>query len=490
MTIENEIYNSIEKNESELNQTFNNCTDFVIKKIQLSEIPCFVAFFSGLVDTEQLNNFLIRPIMERSQEKQPSPLPHTLRKNKEKHLELMQQLKSERISLEKIMTVHKLREAIQHIADGKVAFFMDECPIALILDIGNSIQRSLEEPKTEVSLRGTYISFIEKLDINIVLIRQIIRSPALKVESMTIGTMTNTPVAMLYLQNVAPDSLIQETKRRLSNVKVDSIQDTGNLAELISDTPYFLFPRLLTTERPDTAASSLLEGKVLILMNGTSKALVAPTNFWAQLQTVDDYYSGVYAAIFMRWMRFFFTMITFLLPGLFVAFTSFHTEMIPTDLALTITASEEQVPFPIVVEVFTMEIMFEVVREATLRMPRMVGQSIGIIGALILGQAAIQAGIVSAPVVIVVSVCGISSFLIPHITINWTFRLLKYPFLLLSSMFGFYGISAGLIALLIHLVNLKSFGQNYMEPLAPFRMSFFRDVIFRIPWGKLKRSPR
>ncbi len=471
-----EIFDSVQENESELNQVFAQCSDFVLRKISLSGIPCLVAFLSGLINIQILEDIFIRPLLNKSDEDLSSDTPN-----------LIKMLETEWISIVKTNPLALFDDAVEKIVSGQAVFFIENSRTALALDIGNSVHRSLEEPKTEVALRGSYIGFIEKLEINIILLRQIIRTPALKVENFTVGTMTKTRVALLYIQNVASEQVINEARKRLSATSVNSVHDSGNLQELISESPYFFFPLYIATERPDTTSSSMLEGKIAIMMDGSSKALVAPATFWGQMQAADDYYFGVFPTIFLRWLRLIFTMMVFLLPSMFIAISSFHQEMIPTQLALTISGSEEPIPFPMVLEVLMMEIIFEVIREATLRMPRMVGQSIGIVGALILGQAAVQAGIVSAPVVIIVAIGGISSFLVPHLILNVVVRLLKYPLILLASLFGFYGMSVGLLMLLIHLVNLRSFGEYYLTPLAPFRPSFFRDVIIRLPWNKLKK---
>nr|WP_245237481.1 spore germination protein [Paenibacillus ihuae] len=256
---------------------------------------------------------------------------------------------------------------------------------------------------------------------------------------------------------------------------------------MISDHPYSPFPLMQATQRPDLVSGSLIEGKIAVLINGSPMVLVLPITFWFGFQTAEDYYTNFIYVTMLRWLRYLFAFLAMSLPALFIAVTTFHQEMIPTSLALSLAAAREVVPFPAIAEGLIMEITFEALREAGIRLPRPVGQTISIVGALVIGQAAVQAGIISAPQIIVVSVTGIASFLIPNPGMSQAISIIRFPLMLLAASFGLYGVGIGLICVLIHLVTLKSFGVPYMTPIAPFNPTGLSDTLIRAPWRVMRR---
>jgi len=301
-------------------------------------------------------------------------------------------------------------------------------------------------------------------------------------EETIIGTISRTKVMVTYLDNMAAPELVTEVKTRLKKDEMGSVLESGYIEEMIRDAPYSPFPVMKMTERPDSVAASLIEGRVAILTNGTPMALIIPMTFWQTFQTVEDYYMNFLFATLLRWIRYFFAGIVVFLPSVFIAITTYHPEMLPTALALSIAGSREIVPFPTLVETLLMEVIFEALREAGIRLPRPIGQTISIVGALVIGQSAVQAGIVSAPIVIIVALTGIAAFLIPDTNTAQGFRIVRFPLMVLGGSFGLFGIGMGTLALLIHLVNIRSFGTYYMWPIAPFKAGGLWDVAVRAPW--------
>jgi spore germination protein KA len=261
------------------------------------------------------------------------------------------------------------------------------------------------------------------------------------------------------------------------------------IAEWMNNQPLSPFPTLQYTERPDTLVASLLEGRIGIMVDGTPQSLVAPVTFFSQMQSPEDYFQNYISATWIRWIRYFFAIASFLVPSFYLAITNFHPEMIPSTLLVTISAARENVPFPALVEVLIMELTFEALREAGIRIPRPLGQTVSIIGAIVIGQATVQAGIVSAPTVIVVSITGIASFVIPHFELGLAFRLLRFPLLLLGGSFGIFGIILGLFVMFWHLTTLRSFGVPYMHPVAPLVFKDWKDVFIRTRWSLMNRRP-
>jgi len=292
-----------------------------------------------------------------------------------------------------------------------------------------------------------------------------------------------------YIQDLSDETLIEEITQRIKRIDIDGILESGYIEELIQDNSYSPFPQVLVTERPDTAVSNLLEGRVVIVVDGTPFVLIAPTTFYSLFQSGEDYYHHFVISTATRWLRLIFLFISLLLPSLYVAVITYHQEMVPTKLLLTMVDSREAIPFPALVEALLMEITFEGLREAGLRLPKQVGAAVSIVGALVIGQAAVAAGLVSDPMVMVVALTGIASFTIPRYNIAIPFRLLRFPIMLLAGTFGFIGIMMGLLAIIIHLSTLRSFGVPYLSPLAPMKRRDMKDTLIRAPLWKLNTRP-
>ncbi len=351
----------------------------------------------------------------------------------------------------------------------------------LLINVNDPRQRSIEEPNAESTIRGPHDGFTENIMTNVALLRKRIRNSHLRFEKITVGTQTQTTLFMVYIQNLAPESLVKEMRNRLSAIRTDSVLESAYVEEFIQDKTWSPFPTLTNTERPDVMTAQLLDGKVGVMVDGTPNVLLAPMTFFEFFSSPEDYYQRADIATFIRWIRLicFFTAV--FVPSLYVAATTFHQELIPTQLLISLSAQREGVPLPVFFEVLLMEIVFEIIREAGLRMPRAVGQALSIVGAIVLGQAAVDAGLISAAIVIVVAITGISNFVVPIYSFGISQRLLRFTFLMLAGFMGLFGVLCGALLLTAHLVSLKSFGVPYMTPAAPAKGANWKDVLFRVP---------
>jgi len=347
--------------------------------------------------------------------------------------------------------------------------------------------RGVQEPVAESLVRGPREGFTETLRFNTSLIRRRIRTPRLKFDMSEVGLHTKTHICVTYIDGLVNPATVAEIKRRVQDIEIDGVLESGYIEDYIKDdyrTPFVLLDR---TERPDKVCAALLDGRAAIVVDNTPFALIAPAVFPEFMQSTEDYYEGTEYIRPFRWLA---LIMTLTLPSLYVAITTFHQEMIPSSLALSIAAQREGVPFPAVVEALIMEVIFDLLREGGLRMPQPLGSVMGIVGAVVIGQAAVAAGIVSPFIVIIVAGTAISSFLIPNYSSSFAIRLLRYPMLFLAGAFGLVGIFLGLMFLLLHLASLRSFGVPYLYPLAPAVPGEWQDVFIRAPWWKMVWRPR
>lgn len=388
-----------------------------------------------------------------------------------------------------IERIESLEEVYQAVLTGHLIILVEGIEHVIAVSVSGGERRAVVEPTSQTVVRGPKEGFTEELATNITLIRRKIRSPDLKFLKHNIGEYTQTSVAVAYIQGIAKPEVVDEVNKRLRSIHTDSILESGYIEEFIQDAPLTPFPTMLNTERPDTVAGSLLDGQVAILIDGTPFALIAPVTFFNFFQTTEDYYQRYDISTFLRTIRFLSFLVSLLLPSTFIALTTFQQEMIPTTLLITLAAQREGVPFPALLEALLMEITFEVIREAGVRMPRAIGPAISIVGALVIGQAAVEAGLVSGAMVIVVSFTAISNFVIPYFSMATAVRLMRFPFMLLAGTLGLFGILAGAVPLLAHLVSLKSFGVDYFMPFGPFYKSNMKDLILRVPWWAMKTRP-
>ncbi|HUW64295.1 MAG TPA: spore germination protein [Spirochaetia bacterium] len=376
----------------------------------------------------------------------------------------------------------------QHLNAGDTVLFGEGWTRALVVNTAQVTHRSLADPKREQVIRGAYEAFGEDLDTNLALVRNLLRTEKLAAKKVVIGSLSATPVVMVYLAGLASPKLVAEVWRRLNGIEIDYLNDSGLLEQLIEDNPYSPHPQMTATERPDRVAALLAEGRVAILSGGNPHVLVAPATLYELLHTSEDMYLRWPYGNWVRLIRNLAFYTSFLLPGIYLAVVLFHQEMVPMDLLLSLAGAREKVPFPSLMEVIIMEISFELIREAGERAPGLLGNTIGIVGALILGQAAVQAAIVSPILIIIVAITGLANFAIPDYSMAFSVRILRFFYILLGASLGFLGIALGLCLHMTAVANLKSFGVPYLAPVSPQTVTG-RDVFWRGPVWRMERRP-
>ena len=397
--------------------------------------------------------------------------------------------------LERLLLNYSAREArtmedgIEAILSGDALLLVDGTPAGLIVGTRGWQMRAISEPATEPVVRGPRDGFTENLRTNTAIVRRRIRDPNLRIDGMQIGTRSKTDVNIAYLKGVVKEGLVEEVKRRLERIRIDAVLESGYIEELIEDAPRTLFVTIQSTERPDKVAAAILEGRVAVFVDNTPFVLIMPTFFWQYMQASDDYYARYWVGSFFRIIRYISFVLSLTLTPVYVMLVSFHHEMIPTSLALTIASGRAVVPFPVLLEALLMEIAFALMREAGLRMPKPIGQAVSIVGSLIIGQAAVQAGLVSPFMVIIVAVTGIASFAIPSYAASFSIRLLRFPLLVAAGTLGLLGFAVVFFAFIIHALSLRSFGESYLAPASPFRPQDQKDIILRLPWWSVEQRP-
>ncbi|SDW86496.1 spore germination protein [Paenibacillus sp. PDC88] len=472
------IVKDLKSNLEVLQEVFKDCSDFVFREIKREGYPdVCLSYLEGIVISLEVQDHIILPLVR------GVDLANIQGASEDIELEKVP------ISLSHVKKAKTWREAADGVTDGCVLVLVEENDEALLFDLKGGLRRSVQEPQTEGVVRGPREGFTEMIRANTGLIRFKLKTPMLKMENFTLGTETKTSVVLAYIKGIARDDLIDDVRQRIKKINIDGVLESGYIEELIEDHPYSPFPQLHYTERPDTVVANLLEGRFCILVDGTPFALLGPVTMWQMLQASEDYYERFFISNFLRWIRLFFMMVALFLPALYIAITTFHQDMLPTTLIISIAAAREAIPFPALVEALLMEISFEALREAGVRLPKAVGQAVSILGALVIGQAAVTAGIVSAPMVIIVSMTGIASFTIPRFNFAITLRLLRFPIMVLAGTLGLFGIVIGTVLISAHLTQLTSFGQPYLLGVSPYRKGETKDIIMRVPWWKMIFKP-
>lgn len=455
---DNTISTDVECNKEYLQTKFNSPTnkDFVIREIIIAgKYRAFIAFLDGMVNNSIINNFVLRPILQEEKFK-----------DIENRCQLDQILDSI-IETNQTIKVPKPTDIISEILSGNTALYVEGCKYYLSCETKGFPSRGVEKPQTEGVVKGAQEGFNETLRTNTTLIRKIIKNSNLTTEFVPIGDRNHLQCALMYLKDVVNPAIVEEAKKRISSIKTDYIAGDGFLEQFIDDNPWALVPTILATERPDRTASHIMEGKVAIIAEGTPFALIVPVTLHSFFHSPEDANLHWQYATALRFIRVLATLIAILLPGIYVALTTYHHEMIPTDLLIAIAKARENVPFPSVVEILLMELSFELIREAGIRIPGIIGNTLGIIGALILGQAAVQANIVSPVLVIIIAVTGLGNFAIPNFSMAFGVRILRFIFIFTGAFLGFFGISLALVVISALVVQMKSFGVPFYSPLAP-----------------------
>lgn len=449
----------------------------VIENTHDPRIRCGLIYTDGMIDQELVQGGIIRPVMtyEFAEEE------------KRNYAGLMEKIRMQIITLSDITVSSRLDELTAAVVGGKVVFLLDGYAGALNVNAQGWMTRAIEEPTTEKIVRGPREGFNESLLVNLTLIRRRVLNSDLKFVFSEIGTRSKTQTCICYMESLVSPEILKELQERLARVEIDHLLDTGYLAELIRDEPYSPFDMIGSTERPDSLVSKIMEGRIGLLIEGSPFALTLPYVFVENFQSGEDYYINYYFASFNRLLRVVGAFMSISIPALYVALVTYSQEMVPTQLLLSIATARMSVPFPTVVEALLMLTIFEILREAGARIPTSIGQAVSIVGALVLGQAAVDARIVSAPMVIVVGLTGITTLLNPRLT--GPLIIARLLLLLMTFLLGIYGYFFGLLGLVIHLMSLRSFGVPYMLGVGSIRPQDIKDTAIRAPWWDMYLRP-
>lgn len=496
-TINDKIYPAYDVNLEYLKVRFNSLinSDIIIREFTLSarnkQYKSFIVYIDGMSNPDLISNYVLKPLMlknlansfDGSQTKIISEVKtNNITVRKIKKFDINDYIKECLLPQNDVRQERSFDDIVAAINSGNCALFVDTLDVAYSIDVKGFSQRSLETPNNEMVVKGSQVGFTENLRTNTSLLRRYINNESLIIESLTVGKISKTSCAICYLKNVANSDLVNEVHYRLSNLNIDHLTSSGQLEQLIQDDKRFSFPQIISTERPDKTSNLIFEGRVAIIVNGSPYILIAPATFSDFLLSPEDLNLKHQYSNFIRFLRFSAYIIAILLPSIYMAITNFHQELIPTELLYSIVSSRENVPFPILFELLIMEFSFELIKEASIRVPTPVGSTIGIVGALILGQAVVEASIVSPILIIIVALTGICSFSIPDFTMSFHSRILRFIFTILGALAGFLGLAAGLIVYILILTDLKSFGISYFQNI------FSRGLILPPAWKRETRS--
>lgn len=467
---------NLQEDFQEIKNRFDRSSDFCCREFEINSAhKAVILFIDGLVNKDSIDSNVLTPLLSYSGNVlQTERLPKEI---------------EEIIRSAAVTKGASLKEAVDRVLSGDTLLLVDGVKHFLLISEKSWEQRAVEEPATEAVIYGPREGFTENIRTNTSLVRRRLKTSELKLESIKLGELSQTEVVIAYLDGIAEQSIVEEVRSRLNRISIDAIVDSGYIVELIEDNPSSVFPQILQTERPDRLVGNLLEGRVGIMVDNTPFVLIVPITFFQLMNATEDYYERYILASTIRCLRYFFIFVALLFPSIYIAVTTFHQELLPTNLLFSVASARESVPFPVFIAALLMEISFEALREAGLRLPRAIGGTISIVGALVIGQAAVQAGIVGAPLVIVVSITGIASFMFPSYSLTGAIRLLRFPMMFLAAFLGLYGILLGFFLILSHLVRLRSFGVPYLSPLSPFNFSDLKDVFIRVPWWAMNKRP-
>ncbi|MBT2289813.1 spore germination protein [Paenibacillus albidus] len=478
---EQKLGSLLEPNLQSILQVLGEDGDLIIRRFRMYGLyDAAIIFFSSMADLSQIHEHLLKPLMNPPAD--PTSLPADSR-------DLPDFIWNLTIHVAQGDRTSDLSSLPDSLVAGNVVLLVNSMEQALYFNLRKIEQRSIEQPQTEQILRGSREGFIENLESNLSLLRYRLQTPDFRVQTCPLGARTHSQVAVCYIDGIANPALVEEVMRRLSMIHTDSIIDAGYIEQFIEDQPLSPFPQVQPTERPDRSTAALLEGRVIILVDGSPFSLIVPALFNQFLQTMDDYTERFIVGSLIRFVRLIALIFSLFFPALYVSIISFNPELMPTEFAVAISGGRAGVPFPAVLEVLVMEVSMEVLREATIRLPQMIGGALSIVGVLVVGQAAVAAGLASPTTVVIVALTTIGSFATPAYNAAIALRMLRFPLILMAGLFGLYGVMIGTIAVINHLLVLESFGVPYMTPYVPAVWRDMKDSLVRAPLWWIKRRP-
>ena len=496
------IFPSSEVNLEYIKVKFNSLinSDIKIREFDLTArnkiYKAFILYIDGMSDSKSINRFVLHPLMLKSrantnnapEEVVSSAVANNITVKKVRKFDLVDYIYSCLIPHNDLQKIKTFEDVITAVNTGNCALFIDTIDTCFVCEVKGFEKRSIDTPRNEIVIRGSQEAFVENIRTNTSMLRRLVNNENLIIEDTSVGTISKTKIAICYLKDIANDDLVAEVKYRLNNLNIDYIIASGQLEDLLKQNSHSSVPELLTTERPDRAASCVLDGKVVIMVNGTPISLVAPCTFFDLLESVEDQNINYRFANLIKFVRLIACFITVLLPGLYIAITNFHEELIPTELLFSIVSSRQAVPITIELEIILMEIAFELIHEAGIRVPSPISTTMSIVGALVLGDAAVNASIVSPISIIIVAISGLTSFAIPNFSLELHFRLLRFTFIFAGWLFGFLGIAIGIFLYLGILSSYSSVGVPVLSPYVPLSNVGTSGYFFSPYWRREKRS--
>ncbi|WP_310550863.1 spore germination protein [Paenibacillus glufosinatiresistens] len=472
----------LEANLDQMSDMLGMNGDLVIRRFHLfGRCRAAAVFFSSMIETDQLQDHVLKPLM--------AELSEGAEEKSARGDGLIGLIWNRTVHIGQGVRTGNLAKLPNEIVQGRLALLIDGHEEALAFDIRRIEYRSIEQPQTEQVIRGAREGFVEKLEPNLTLLRSRLQTSELRIETAPVGTRSASVVAVCYLDGLTDAGLVEEVMRRLSLIATDGIIDAGYIEQFIEDQPLSPFPQVQSTERPDKTAASLLEGRVALLVDGSPFALIVPALFNQFFQTIDDYSERFLMGSLIRLVRLIALFFSLFFPALYVSIISFNPELIPTEFAVAISGGRAGVPFPAAIEVLIMEVAMEVLREATIRMPQMIGGALSIVGVLVIGEAAVSAGLASPITVVIVALTTIGSFATPAYNAAIALRMLRFPLVLLAGLFGLYGVMVGSILICNHLLMLESFGVPYMSPFISGKARDLKDTLIRVPLWWMRKRP-
>ncbi|MEH7331932.1 spore germination protein [Neobacillus drentensis] len=471
---------SLKETEELIKEILGENDDLDIKYFKIfGQYNAALFYFPNLVNIEIINIDILKPLMY---------VPEHLIGREKPLPQLIDLILNEALYHCQARIESNIEKLIEVLLRGETVICIDGIQEAIHIGTRSIEKRSIAQPETEQVILGPREGFIENIATNIALLRYRLPTADFQVKTMNIGRLTKSTVAYCYLKGIANETVIKEVEKRLSEIDIDAIMDVGYLEQFIEDNPFSPFPQTQSTERPDRTVANLIEGRVAILVDGSPFALMVPVVFNQFYQTTEDYSSRFLMGSFVRMARILALVFSLVFPSLYVSLISFNPELLPTEFAVAVAGGRAGVPFPAVFEVLIIEVAMEVLREATVRLPKQVGGALSIVGVLVIGQAAVEAGLSSPITVVVIAITTIGSFATPAYSAAFALRMLRFPIMIMAGIFGLYGVVIGIIFIFNHMLSLKSFGVPYMAPVSPEDYQGVKDVVFRSPlWWMPKR---
>ncbi len=466
------LYTDYDSNKKRFEDDFKECSDFLLREAVICGEKGFFCVMDGLINSLQLSQMVVSPILERDITFKDSQ-------------DLQNKIKLSVVNSVELKDAFTFEDCYYFLMSGFCVFILDGCNKALVFGIQGWAKRSIDEPSNESNVKGAKECFIEALNDNKALLRKRLKTHHLKFKQIKLGTSAGTPVAIAYMDNRADESLVKEVECRLKAANLNTVVDYGELVPFVDTDIKSFFSCVGHTERPDVAVSKLLEGRVVIMTEGTPFAIYLPYLFSDNFQSVDDYDNPPFYSGFIRILKYFSFFMSIFLPGIYVAIGTFHQELIPTNLLYTIASEEIATPFSLMSEAVLLLVLYEIMREAGLRLPKTIGHAVSIIGGIVIGETTVMAGLIGAPMLVVIAMTAISSYVV--YSLYESVSVLRFLFILIGGLLGMYGIILGAGVIFINICALNPYGVPLSSPISPLDRHSLGDIFYRETWLKLSK---